>query len=1505
MPSADNGHQPGSSLGTRLCFNTHTSTRVASSKPHTYRISAYARDMRRRGKTLIDRGANGCIKGNNMRRIAPHKGSTHVHGLKNHTLRDLPLVQAGATVKSNRGPVILIVNQAAALDDDLTILAPAQLEHYKWNVHEKSPHITGETPYLESPEGYKFPLSIRHGLPYLAMRPYTDQEWKDLPHVIATSPFEWDPSCLDSSVDEEWFNQDPAPSPYFLQSDYDEFGNLKPGLHSASDDSDGDGDRPVQRSDVRAFATAHVSAELAAARSAFVSTRQQRLRRKQLLQRKQQKRQAPSAHQRAEPASFPATPSPSSSTVGEILVETVLSETDDASDGKNATEDTVPPLWHRPDESSSSSDSDSDMVPPLFRHQLDSSSDSDSDVPIGKPSFNTKAKTATGIDNPSGRWGVKSVRKRDYKRLKKFLPGASVETIKKTIEATTQYATKGAVEGTTLRQQIHAPNPVLNVPRRNEDVATDTLYSSTPAIGDGSTACQFFIGRISKYRSVTPLGNSDKDFPKALLDEIRKRGAMNRIISDRAKAEISEKVKDIFRTFVIGDWQSEPHQQRQNFAEGGWRTSKEWVNNLLNISGAPPEYWLFALMYVCFLQNHLAYKSLGWRTPTEWLLGYTPDISALLQFVFYQPVLFAAHEPSFPEDPTEHLGRFLGISENIGHGMTFVIGLDNGEIVHRARVRSALGQGPYKNLRALRGDDGEQESDTGPTPFQRSLQFDIDEPLKAASRRKNLCQDTLRSPHDGADEELPGMDIKELTGRTFITNPNEDGEQFRATVVGAHATGELTADQTDAILRFKCKHGDRLFEEVMSYNKMLEWCDKDLDKDDMFRIEGITGHRKAKMETTKGQWEVLVQWASGVSTWNCLNLTFSDDPATVSLYALRNKLLETPGWKRCKPYVKNAKRFGRMINQAKLRNYRRRPVYKYGHQVPRNHQECIFIDEKNGNTHWQESEKLEISQLNDYDTFRDLGLGAPRPDGYIKIPCHMIYDVKHDGRRKSRFVAGGHRTPTPDSSVYSGVVSLQGIRIVTLLAELNDMELWSTDVGNAYLESYTTEKVCFTAGGEFGELEGHTLVIVKALYGLKSSGKCWHDRLFEVLWDIGFRPSKAEADIWLRPAGDHYEYLAIYVDDLLISSKEPQKIIDALEGKPHQFTLKGTGPVEFHLGCDYYRDEDGTLCVGPRKYIERLAMQYKSFFGKSPNTKYRAPLEKNDHPEMDISPLLDEDGITQYQSLIGALQWTITLGRFDIAVAVMTLSSFRVAPRVGHLDRLRRIVGYLVKKRHGAVRVRTGEPDFSDLPTKRHDWSHSVYGSVKEVIPGDAPVPLGKRVVLTALVDANLHHDFVTGRSVTGVLHFINQTPIDWFAKKQATCEVATYGSEFVAARIATEQVLALRTTLRYLGVEVHGPTRLFGDNGSVVTSGSIPESPLKKRHHALSYHFTREAIASDAMDFQHIPGDVNAADVLSKHWAYAAVWPLLKSVLFWPGDTGDLFDMEERASPGPNSEDR
>ena len=110
-----------------------------------------------------------------------------------------------------------------------------------------------------------------------------------------------------------------------------------------------------------------------------------------------------------------------------------------------------------------------------------------------------------------------------------------------------------------------------------------------------------------------------------------------------------------------------------------------------------------------------------------------------------------------------------------------------------------------------------------------------------------------------------------------------------------------------------------------------------------------------------------------------------------------------------------------------------------------------------------------------------------------------------------------------------------------------------------------------------------------------------------------------------------------------------------------------------------------------------------------------------------------------------------------------------------------------------------------------------MYGDTKEAITHDIPIEPGKSVIMTHYVDANLYHDILTERSVAGILHFLNKTPIDLFYNKHATSETATYGSEFVAGRTYVEQTIDLRTTLRYLCIRIIGSIYMFRDNESVV----------------------------------------------------------------------------------------
>ena len=867
---------------------------------------------------------------------------------------------------------------------------------------------------------------------------------------------------------------------------------------------------------------------------------------------------------------------------------------------------------------------------------------------------------------------------------------------------------------------------------------------------------------------------------------------------------------------------------------------------------------------------------------------------------------------NFPSSSNEKKGYRVGFADNEGDHLTWrILTEDTQKIIIRSGVRSALRTTTNQHLASPSG-----EGTTLPFPIPYPQQSTNSLPLDPLDESTPNFEQFVNS-QSGEDEDYPihmaNIDIPNLLGRSFLLPPEDNGECHMAKIIDIDDHGQPLED-----IKFKLKINKDQAEEIMSYNQLMDYIQKgtdaEEDPDSLFKFRVIVAHQ-GPLESTdpdhKGsKYNVMVEWESGEVTYEPLTLISKDDPITCAVYAKKHDLLDTTGWKHLKRYAKTSKRLIRADKQSRIRQVRASARYQHGFQVPKDYNDAIRLDKENSDTHWQDAMDLELTQIHEYKVFKDTGKAqfhngkVVTPDGFQKIRVHFVYAVKHDGRFKARLVGDGHLTKEPVESIYSGVVSLRSLRVVVFLSQLNDLEIWGADVGNAYLEAYTDEKLCIIAGPEFKELQGHLLIMIKALYGTRSGGARWHDRLFDILQELNFKPSKADPDVWMRPepGGTCYEYIAVYVDDLAIAAKDPQAFCNELK-KKYNLKLKGVGALEYHLGCTYKKDPDGTLAADPRRYVNKILESYERMFKEKPR-KSRPPLEGGDHPELDTSELCDEHQTKQFQTLIGQLQWLISLGRFDIAVHVMSLSRFRAQPRKGHLDRAKRIVGYLLFLPNGAIRFRTGEPDFSSLKDQEYDWTRSVYSGSCEQIPHDIPKPLGKYVQTTHYVDANLQHDLATGKAVTAALHFLNQTPIDAYTKRQSTVETATYGSEFVAARTAVDQIIDIHTTLRYLGVPIRDQSYMFGDNRSVVASSTIPNSTISKRHHLASYHRVREAIAAKYISFHWKDGKSNPADILSKHWEFTTVWPMLKPILFWRGETATQLKGSDRIpSTNPGAE--
>lgn len=431
------------------------------------------------------------------------------------------------------------------------------------------------------------------------------------------------------------------------------------------------------------------------------------------------------------------------------------------------------------------------------------------------------------------------------------------------------------------------------------------------------------------------------------------------------------------------------------------------------------------------------------------------------------------------------------------------------------------------------------------------------------------------------------------------------------------------------------------------------------------------------------------------------------------------------------------------------------------------------------------------------------------PIGYQSIKCHMIFDVKMDLTRKARFVAGGHTTETPASMTYSSVVSRESVRIAFTIAALNDLDILMADIGNAYLNADCREKIWMFAGPEFGSRQGCKVIIVRALYGLKSASAAWRAHLAQSMQDLEFKPCEADPDVWMRSGtkknGEKYwEYVLIYVDDILAVSADPTKIMESLSElyrlKEDPSTKKKFGKPDRYLGANigeyvipgsktgkkhWFMSSDGYVKSAITNVEIELAKE-----GRKLKSKASTTLSSGYRPELDYTRELSDEKANYYQNLIGVLRWIVELGRIDITTAVSLLSAYLAQPREGHLEQALHIFAYL--KSHFKSKLVFDDSKIN-WTGRFHpvDWT-GFYDDAREPISVNAPEPRGKEVQLNCFVDADHAGNLVTRRSQTGVLIFLNRAPILWFSKRQNTVETSTFGSEFVAMRIATELLQGL-----------------------------------------------------------------------------------------------------------------
>ena len=524
---------------------------------------------------------------------------------------------------------------------------------------------------------------------------------------------------------------------------------------------------------------------------------------------------------------------------------------------------------------------------------------------------------------------------------------------------------------------------------------------------------------------------------------------------------------------------SHPRRPNENPAEGGIREIKRRFYRLLQKYDVPIRLWDFALDYTIEIMNVSVNgsKYSAGRTPLEIITGITPDISEYLDFHIYSWVFYKMNAGLGPRQ----LGRWLGVSHRWGPLMTYWILTSHGDVISCDSVQHVtnlekdtdeISQAMHSyttqvtpRLQAAAANiqipdqhqdmifDLEQENDEFLQEFNRVIDNQVtmpeeasESPQQAEHQQAEFQTDAYINMEVGGirrDPEAPLQRAK-VKQRKLDDQGQPKGK--------AHPSGNPLLDQR----LYKVEFLDGT-QETMAANFLLAKNILAQVDDDGYRhllMDEIIDHRRLdsaipidkgtiitksgatrKVQTTRG-WEFYVQWKDGSTSW--VSLTDMKDSFMIETvqYARDHNLLDEPAfawWAR--HALKKAAHT--VLSKVKSKYWER--THKYGIQIPKSVKEATAIDKENGDTLWMDAIRKEMiairGAMEQYDgDVRDL-------IGYQLITGHIVFNVKlgENFRWKARFCADGHKTQAPSSITYSSVVSRDSVRIMLLIAALNDL----------------------------------------------------------------------------------------------------------------------------------------------------------------------------------------------------------------------------------------------------------------------------------------------------------------------------------------------------------------------------------------------------------------------------------------------------------------------------------
>ena len=898
-----------------------------------------------------------------------------------------------------------------------------------------------------------------------------------------------------------------------------------------------------------------------------------------------------------------------------------------------------------------------------------------------------------------------------------------------TLKKTTQRIVRSAVLPLGRRYKA---DRIYELPRLPGEWFTDTVHGRTTS-RDGNKYGQVFANH-TYFAAIYPMDRKGKA-GEALRVFCQEFGVPERLTMDGAKEQIgsnSEFMHQI-RKNGIDFHVIEPERHNQNPAEGVIREIRRKWFRVMFRKKVPKKFWDYGMRWVCEIQQrtHLRSNRIDGGIPLEKLTGETQDISEYLDFGFYDRVWY--HENAGLGE--RRTGRWLGVSHRTGSLMSYWVLTQNGYVISRTTVQRVTNlesellenQETFsefdEQIKGIIRDDNFPLEGNKPDPADWADMLEDDEDFQEEFNRvyqdkdipeaddtftPDLMDDTYRNMEVALPRDSEGPEFARVTKRlrdanglpigTANDNPILDTRMYEVEYADGHKASMAANAIAQNMFAQVDEDGNRhvLFDEITDHRS-----DESAVKQADAFITNASG-TKRRRETTKG-WEFLVRWEDSAKAWVPLKDMKESYPVQTCEYSILTRIHEEPAFAWWAPYV--IKKRNRIIAKVKSKYWVK--THKFGIKVPKSVEQAVQFDKENGNTLWwdaicQEMKNVRIA----FEVFE--GEVKDIPIGYQKVDCHMIFDIKmgESFRRKARMVAGGHTTEVPATLTYSSVVSRDSVRIALTIAALNGLKVLACDIQNAFLTAKCREKCYTRAGPEFGSDHGKLMLITRALYGLRASGATFRSFLGEALYDLGYVPTKADPDVWIRlavkPCGfRYYEMLLCYVDDVLSISDEPLR---TMRGIQRTFKLKDDkiAEPEDYLGASLAKMtmSDGSECwsMSSEKYVKAAVANVEEKLAKSEKrlpSRCNTPLKSGYRPEMDDSCELKADGLQYYQELVGVLRWMVELGRVDILLETSLMSAHLALPRLGHLEQLIHMFGYLKAhpKRHSVqcIRILTKE----------------------------------------------------------------------------------------------------------------------------------------------------------------------------------------------------------------------